>query len=163
MYHRHTQRRLQLLSLGSLIFLTQCHTEANQEQAASQEAADDVEVTSFNIEREDSPALADWIAFEDSKERIYAPPGWKFYITSQRELVIIPLDSKDSTERIGFSRFDRDSKLLDYDTLALKMTEAAFKGFRIQKADTLKKLVFQRDFSYERNTTLLRNNLTYKG
>ena len=164
MYQKKAHWQFQLALLCSLFSLTQCHLDVSteQQQVASQ-AADNVEVTSFNIERENSPALANWAVFESGKEIICAPPGWKPYVNSQDELIIIPPDSKDSTERVDFSRFAKDSKSLDYDALALELTKAAFSEFSVQKADTLKKLTFQKNYGYERNTALLTNGLAYKG
>jgi hypothetical protein len=164
MYPKKAYWHLQLALLCSLLPLTQCHLDVSteQQQKASQ-AADNVEVTSFNIERENSPALANWAVFEAGKEIICTPSGWKSYVDSQDELIIIPPDSRDSTERVDFSRFAKDSKSLDYDALALKLTKSAFSEFSVQKADTLKKLTFQKDFGYERNIALLAKGLTYKG
>jgi hypothetical protein len=164
MNRRTTYWRSRLL-LGSLFSLTQCHVDVGteQEQVVSQDETNNVEVTSFNIERENSPALADWIAFEDGKERICTPPGWKSHITIQHELVITPMNSKDNIEQVYFTRFARGIKPLNDDTIALNLAKAAFNKFSAQKADTLKKLTFQQDFGYERNTALLANGLTYKG
>jgi hypothetical protein len=164
MYRKDACWLLQPILPGLLFFLTQCHLEVSTEQEqADSKAADAIEVTSFNIERENSPDLANWAVFEAGKEIICAPPSWKSYVDSQGDLVVIPPDSKDSIERVEFSRFAKDSKSLDYDTVALKMVKAAFHKFSVQKTDTLKKLNFQHDFGYEQNTTFLANGLTHKG
>lgn len=165
MSRRTTYCHCRLLLVGSLLSLTQCHIDVGteQEQSDSQDKANNVEVTSFNIERENSPALADWIAFEDGKERICTPPSWKSHVTAQHELVVTPPDSKDSIEQVYFTRFDRGIKSLNDDVIALNLAKAAFNKFGVQEADTLKKLIFQQDFGYERNNTLLVNGLAYKG
>jgi len=165
MYPKNAYWYLQLALLCLALSLTQCHLDVSteQQQTASQKTADSVEVTSFNIERENSPALADWIAFEAGKERICTPPGWKSYVTSQQELVVIPPDSKDSIEQVYFTRFDRDIKPSNDDTIALNLAKTSFNNFSAQKTDTLKKLTFEKNFGYERNTALFINGLTYKG
>jgi hypothetical protein len=163
MYRKDTCWLLRPILLGSLFFLTQCNLEVStEEKKANSKAPDDVEVTSFNIERENSPELADWTVFETGKEVICAPPMWKSYVNKQDELIIIPPESKDSIERVEFSRLEKNSKSLDYDTVAFKMAKAAFHEFNIQKADTIKKLNFQHDFAYERNAAFLINDLIHR-
>ncbi|MCR5890267.1 hypothetical protein LRS06_21305 [Hymenobacter sp. J193] len=142
----------------------QCRPDVSvEQQGGAQAAADTVDVTSFNIERENnSPELANWAVFEVGQEIICTPPGWKAHQTDD-ELILLPPTRTDSTERVTFARFNKDSPSLDYNSFARQMAKTAFDDFTIQKGDTLNQLIFQRDFGYERNTGLLLAGTTYKG
>ena len=127
---------------------------------------DTATVTSFDIERDNSPELANWAVFESGREVICVPPNWKAHLINQndgQELVLLPPNSLDSIERVTFSSIIKDSPSLDYPAFAQKLAQSAFPNFRVVEGDTLKKLVFQKDFAIERNVGLLAHGKTYKG
>lgn len=145
---------------------TQCRPNISDEQlkAAAQMPIDTITVTSFNIERENSPELDNRLAFEAGRETVRVPPGWKAHLEdSGQELVILPPNSPDSTERVTFSRTAKDSDSLDYTALAQKLAKNTFPDFRVVEADTLQKLVFLQDFAIERYVGLSTGGKTYKG
>ncbi|SDX94030.1 hypothetical protein [Hymenobacter psychrophilus] len=146
------------------IILTQCRSDARWEQPVqTQIASDTLDVTAFNIEHEtSSPELADWVLFEIGQEIICAPYGWKAK-PRKHELALLPPSSTDSIERITFTRIYKNIDSLDYNAFARGISEKAFDGFAVQGADTLKKLVFQHDFAYERNVEFIYNTIAYKG
>ncbi|MCC2546760.1 hypothetical protein LJY25_09925 [Hymenobacter sp. BT175] len=144
-----------LLHLILIVTCTYCGPTISEEerQAAEQLHDDTIDVTSFDIERENSPALAKWTAVEAGREIICTPPGW----TPHREdgtLVILAPDNADSTERISFTRFEKDTPSLDYPALAQQLINAPFPGFQLAEGDTVKKLMFQHDFAVERDVSL---------
>jgi hypothetical protein len=125
---------------------------------------DTVEVTSFNMEREDSPALAKWTVFEAGKEIICVPPAWTSHLEDDgQELVLLPPNSPDSVERVTFTRLAKDSASLDYPAFAHQLVLKTFPKFQVVEGDTLKKLVFQHDFGIERNVGLQAKERSYKG
>jgi hypothetical protein len=143
---------------------TQCQFETNQTQTSiTQTSNDTVEVTRFDIERtKNSPELANWVVFEAGEEIICAPPNWQAQVKDIM-LIISPPTRSDTIECITFSRLDKDSPKLNYNSFARKLAEKSFAGFKIQNGDTLKQLIFQRDFAYERNADLRINDKAYKG
>lgn len=166
MYPKKAYWHLQLALLCSLFSLTQCHLDVSteQQQEASQ-AVDNVEVTSFNIERDTSPGLTNWMHFDVGQEIICVPSGWKSHVVARKEapeLVLVPPDSMDTNEHITFSRWANDLPSVNNNVFAQKLVTAAFRDFRIS-GDTLKKLVFKQDFGVERNVNLFRQGKAYKG
>ena len=149
-------------------FLVQCRPDVSIEQNTTEQAADTATVTSFNIERQnDHPALANWQVIEAGQEIICVPPGWKAHLaddaTGGQDLVILPPSNPDSTERVTFTRIDKDSPKMNYNSFARQQAEAGFEGFTVQKGDSLTQLIFQRDFAYERSVHLATNGAAYRG
>lgn len=143
--------------------MMQCRPEIRiEQQNEAQAASDTLEITAFDIKRENNSAkLAGWVVFEAGQEIICAPPGWKAHI-KEFELIISPPNNTDSIEHIAFARFDKDSDSLDYNILARELAEKAFDEFFVQKNDTLSKLVFQRNFAYERSANFIADEVLYK-
>lgn len=155
-----------LMYLVLVFMCTQCGPSVSEKQlqAAAQLPVDTVEVASFNIERENSRALANWAVFEAGREVICVPPGWTSHLENVgQELVLLPPNSADSTERVTFTRLAKDSPTLDYPALAHRLVTSAFPGFRLAAGDTVKKLVFQHDFAIERNVGLRAKGRSYEG
>ncbi|MBT2557364.1 hypothetical protein J7E24_06175 [Hymenobacter sp. ISL-91] len=144
--------------------LTQCRPDVRLEQPVqTQTASDTLDITAFNVEHEiKSPELADWVVFEIGQEIICAPYGWKAQ-PREHELALLPPNSRDSIERITFARIQKDIDSLDYNAFARGISKKAFDGFAVQGADTLKQLIFQHDFAYERNIEFTYNAMAYKG
>lgn len=142
---------------------TQCSSDTTQKNWKAKSSNDTVEVTKFNIEHtENSPKLAKWAVFEAGEEIICTPPHWQAH-TKNETLTISPFNRTDSIEGVTFSRLAMDSPKLDYNSLAHKLVENSFVEFIVQNGDTLKQLVFKRNFAYERNTGLHANKIDYKG
>jgi hypothetical protein len=154
------------LPLLLLATCTQCGPTINQEQqqTAMQIPGDTVEITSAHFERENSPALANWIVFEAGREILCVPPGWTSHLEDDgQEVVLLPPDSPDSTERVTFTRLAKDSPSLNYLTAARRLTTSAFSRFGAAEADTVNHLVFPHDFAVERNTSLRMQGQAYRG
>lgn len=100
--------------------------------------------------------------FEAGEEVICAPPNWQAH-TEDTQLIILPPNSIDSIERITFTRLAKDSPHLNYNNLAFKLAGDSFDDFTIGNRDTLKQLIFQRNFGYERNVSLHDRGASYKG
>lgn len=157
-----------LLFLSIIAICTQCRPDVTAEQleAATRLQVDTATVTSFKIDRQDSPALANWAVFESGRETICVPPGWTAHLVARgdgQDLVLLPPDSSDSTERITFIRFAKDSPSVDYSAFARQLVTSAFSNFRLVEGGTVNKLLFQHDFAIERNTDLLAHGSAYKG
>jgi hypothetical protein len=103
-----------------------------------------------------------WQSFQDASETIALPPDWESKADG-KTLAIIPKINYGGSEGLTFRRFDREGHSdSDDDELTKKIAKGAFSTFEIQD-DSLKKLVFQHDFGYERNAILFRNGTSYKG
>lgn len=151
--------------LSLALFCTCCRPKVSTEQlqAAAELSTDSLEVTSFNITRKDSPDLADWAVFESGRDIICVPPAWTSHVEEDgQELVLLPPNSLDSTERVTFTRLAKDGASLDYPTFARELVTAAFPGFR-SAGDTVNKLVFQRDWGIERYVSLSTKGKEYRG
>ncbi|RYU80263.1 hypothetical protein [Hymenobacter persicinus] len=161
----HSRLRI-LLPCFLLAICTQCGPTLSEEQrqAAAPMPVDTVEVTSAHFEREISPELANWAVFEAGREIICVPPKWKSHIEDDgQELVLVPLDSHDSTERVTFTRLAKNSPSLDYLALARRLATSKFSRFDAVESDTLNHLVFPNDFAVERYTTLRVQEKPYQG
>lgn len=160
-------RRIGVLLLGLLLLsFAQCQLNVSDEHqaAAGLPGGDTTTVTSFHVERETSPALAKWAVFEAGREIICVPPGWTHHQEDHdQELVLLPPDSADSTERVTFTRLAKDSSSLDYLALARRLATSAFSRFGAAEADTLNHLVFPHDFAVERNASLRVQGQPYRG
>ncbi|TGE20973.1 hypothetical protein [Hymenobacter metallicola] len=146
-----------LLHLILIVMCTNCGPTSSEEQrqAAEQLHDDTVEVTSFDIKYENSPALAKWEVWEAGREIICTPPGWKSHLEDDgATLVLLLADNTDSPERITFTRLEKDTSSLDYPALAQQLINAPFPGFQLAEGDTVKKLMFQHDFAVERDVNL---------
>ncbi len=155
--------KLVLLVVVALL-LTQCQQGNNQETVYKKPdmPIDTIAVTSFSYERENSAALKDWQIFQDGNEVITLPPDWKSAVKDQA-LILTPTNNYGHNEGLTFKRFDREGHAnQEDDMLAQKTARAAFSNFTIQGGDSLKKLVFQRDFAYERNAVVSKNGNNYK-
>lgn len=125
---------------------------------------DTVEVTSAHFEREISPALANWAVFEAGREIVCTPPRWTSHLEDDgQELVLLPPDSPDSTERVTFTRVAKDNPSLDYLALARRLATSAFSRVGAAEADTVNHLVFSHDFAVERNAGLRVQGRPYRG
>ncbi|RSK38438.1 hypothetical protein [Hymenobacter perfusus] len=155
-----------LLHCFLIAICTQCGPTVSEEkvQGINRLPGDTLEVTSFNIERKESPALANWSVFESGQEIICVPPAWASHLEDDgQELVLLPPDTPDSTERVTFTRWAKDSPTLDYPSLAYKLVKTAFPGFQQAKVDTVTKLIFQHDFGIERSVGLRAKGRKYNG
>jgi len=155
-----------LLPLWLLATCTHCGPAISEEQrqAAAQLPVDTVEVTSAHFERENSPALANWAVFEAGREILCVPPGWTSHLENDgQELVLLPPNSSDSTERVTFTRLAKDAPSLDYPAVARRLAASAFARFGEAAADTLNQLVFPHDFAVERNVALRKQGKPYRG
>lgn len=155
-----------LLHLFLLATCTQCGPTISEEQrqAAAQMPVDTVEVTSAHFEREISPELANWAVFEAGREILCVPPRWTSHLEDDgQELVLLPPDSPDSTERVTFTRVAKDNPSLDYLAVARRLATSAFSRAGVVEADTLNHLVFAHDFAIERNASLKVQGRPYRG
>jgi len=155
-----------LLPLFLLAICTQCGPTISEEQrqAAAQMPVDTVKVTSAHFEREISPALAKWVVFEAGREILCVPPGWTSHLEDDgQEVVLLPPNSPDSTERVTFTRLAKDNPSLDYLAIARRLATSAFTHFGAAEADTVNQLVFPHDFAVERNTGLRMQGQAYRG
>jgi hypothetical protein len=156
-------RILALLSLALLCTYCRPTDRTDQLQAAAGRPTDSLQVTSFDIEREDSPELANWAIFESGREVIGVPPAWTSHLEDNGQLlVLLPPNSADSTECVTFARLAKDSASLDYSAFARRLVTMAFPRFRAA-GDTLHKLIFQRDFGIERYVSLRAKGKDYRG
>ena len=156
-------RVLPLLSLVLLCSYCRPTDRTEQLQAAAGRSIDSLQVTSFDIKREDSPELANWAIFESGREVICVPPAWTSQVEDKgQRLVLLPPDSADSTECVTFTRLAKDSASLDYSAFARRLVTTAFPHFRAT-SDTLHKLIFQRDFGVERYVSLRAKGKNYRG
>ncbi|RYE12812.1 MAG: hypothetical protein EOP45_22250 [Sphingobacteriaceae bacterium] len=155
-----------ILAASLIICFTQCQIDITQEQqTTTRPTANTVQVTSFNIEREGSSLeLSDWAVFESGPDIVCAPPNWQAHTENNKtELVILPANAKDSTERIKFTRLAKDNPKLNYNSLARTLLEQDFNDFITQKGDTLKQILFKHGFGYERTIGLLAHGTAYQG
>ncbi|MBO2008786.1 hypothetical protein, partial [Hymenobacter negativus] len=91
-------------------------------------------------------------------------PGWTSHLEDDgQELVLLPPNSPDSTERVTFTRFAKDAPSLDYPSVARRFAASAFSRFGEATADTLNQLVFPHDFAVERNAGLRKQGKPYRG
>lgn len=142
------------------ISLSYCH--ADIETGNNKEVnANAAEVTSFPVKRRRN-TLANWKMFEVNHEVIITPPGWTAQLSAPN-LTLVPPDNTDKNERLIFTRLTKDSPDFDYDKLGQNLANLAFKDFVMAHGDTLKKVEFQKDFCYERNSALSKNGVDYTG
>jgi len=153
-----------LLLLTLIAFFSQCHSDVKLEHSQEVESKtnDNVEVSSFSIERENSPALANWRVFEDENEIIAVPDGWIHRVKDQ-SLIIAPLNSLYGNEKLVFERIAKDNPDFDYEKVGQRLAELAFKDFTIANGDTIKKIKFRQNFCFERNVSLSKNGENYTG
>ncbi|MGI4863385.1 MAG: hypothetical protein ACRYFZ_05630 [Janthinobacterium lividum] len=94
---------------------------------------------------------------------VCVPPGWTFHLAPDSiELVLLPPDGPDSTERVTFTRWAKDGPSRDYLAVAQQLATSAFFGFGPAEADTLNQLVFPHDFAVERNVGLRAQGQAYR-
>jgi hypothetical protein len=151
--------RLAFLLLSTL-GLVRCQQNAPARKPTA--PADTIEVTSYSIERENNAALADWKGFQVENEFIALPPDWQSTVKGYT-LVCTPGKNQGGQEVLTFARFDRegDSREIS-ERLGQQAAQNAFSPFTVQ-GDTLKALVFQQGFGYERNADLATAGVDYKG
>ncbi|MGI4735890.1 MAG: hypothetical protein ACRYG7_12010 [Janthinobacterium lividum] len=155
-----------LLPLFLLATCTQCGPTVSQEQvqATAQMPVDTVEITSAHFERENSPALANWAVFEAGREIISLPSGWNGHLEDNgNELVLLPPDTPDSTERVTLTRVTKGNPAMGYLALARRQATAAFARFGAVESDTLKQLVFPQDFAVERTVNFRAQGRAFRG
>ncbi|MBF9237665.1 hypothetical protein I2I05_09685 [Hymenobacter sp. BT683] len=155
--------RLAFFLVGTL-GLIHCQPNAEQNARFSQASTltDTIEVTSYSFERENSAALADWKGFQDGDEFIALPPDWRDTVQGQT-LVIAPGKNQGGYEVLTFARFDREGdNRAESERLGQQAARSAFSPFAV-RGDTLKELVFERGFGYERNADLAKQGTDYQG
>lgn len=155
--------RVTLLLVAAAIF-AQCRPDVSieHEQAAEGMGTDSLAITSFNVERENKLRPADWKVYETGREVIAAPSNWTAHLKGI-DLIIMPPSSADSSERLVFNRYQKNSSTIDYDHFAQQLASKAFGTFRVAKDDTLKKIELAKHFFYERTGSLTKQGIAYKG
>jgi hypothetical protein len=152
-------KRFPLYRLGTL-GLVQCQPDTPSRKPTT--PANTSEVTAYSFKRETSPVLADWKAFQDGDEFLALPPDWQ--ATAQgHTLVLTPGKKQGGQEGLTFARFDREGDSREVsEELGQRAAQSTFASFAI-RSDTLKKLVFERDFAFERNVQLTKEGVDYRG
>lgn len=121
-------------------------------------------MTSVHIERENSPKLVNWAVFEAGREVVCLPPGWNGHLENDgNELVLLPPDNPDSTERVTLTRVAKGNPTMDYLALARRQATSAFTRFGAVEADTLRHLVFPQAFAVERNVGFRAQGRAFRG
>lgn len=157
-------RHYLILLLLPVAIFTQCQTSITVEQEPAQAGVgvDTVEVTSFDLQRESSPELADWKTYEVNQEIIAVPPDWNDKIEDQT-FIITPPHSEANQERLSLARYDNDMPASAYDKFAWQRCSQSFQGFTREKSERFKKIELQRDVFYEQDLTLSKDGIKYAG
>jgi len=147
-------------SLLGTVGLVQC--QPNTPARAPTTPANTIEVTTYSFQRKTSPALADWKGFQDGDEFLALPPDWQ--ATEQgHTLVLTPGKKQGDQEGLTFVRFEREGDSREAsEELGQRAAQSTFASFAVGR-DTLKKLVFERDFAFERNVQLTKEGVAYRG
>jgi hypothetical protein len=138
------------------------HCQPNTPSRAPTTLAKTIEVPSYSFERETSPALADWKGYQDGDEFIALPPDWQ--ATEQvHTLVLTPGKNQGGQEGLMFGRFDREGDSREVsEEFGQRAAQSTFSSFAV-RSDTLKELVFKRDFAFERNVKFAKGGVDYRG
>jgi hypothetical protein len=150
-------------SLLGTVGLVHCQQQSEHEALLRQAMPpiDTVAVTSYSIERENHAALADWRGIQDGNELLAFPPDWRD--TVQGHTIIITPGQHQGDEVLTFARFDREgASRQESEHLAQEAAQSTFPQFAVQ-SDSLKELVFQRGFAYERTADLSKAGTHYRG
>nr|GFC87051.1 hypothetical protein [Tanacetum cinerariifolium] len=141
------------------LLLTHCQSNISIEH--EQTKPNNLDVTSFNIERDTSLRPTDWKVYKAGREVIIAPSDWTSY-TDDSGLNIISPNMVDSSERIVFNRYAKEDQALNYDKVARQLAEKAFDRFAVYHNVELKKVELSQYFFYERTAKLKKSNINYE-